>query len=296
MGAALAFPQNASAQYENHPELWSATLTVGHATAIDGSDYYGYDSSSALGALTDVDFMYRGGTYTISSIAASADQVTFVTNGLRFVHHTLTLHIGTHAVVLDGDHIQGGVYQFTNPGLSWSAGDTVAVRITTSGPSAPGSLAATPGAGQVTLSWAAPAKIGGSAITGYQYRRSRDGGTTWSPDWTDIASSATATSHAVTGLTAGTTYTFQLRAVNTQGNGLHSATAMATVLAANQAATGTPVITGTAQVGRTLTAGKGTIADGNGVPAESTFGYSGSGSPAPPRLTSPTRPRRPMCR
>ena len=43
--------------------------------------------------------------------------------------------------------------------------------------------------------------------------------------------------------------------------------------AANNPATGKPAITGTAKVGRTLTAGKGTIADADGVPAESTFTY-----------------------
>ena len=41
----------------------------------------------------------------------------------------------------------------------------------------------------------------------------------------------------------------------------------------NNPATGKPAITGTAKVGLTLTAGKGTIADADGVPAESTFTY-----------------------
>ena len=274
--AAVAPP---SAQYENHPELWSGTVTVGEWT-LQSKDWYGYNSFQNKGALTDVDFTYKGGPFTIPFIGISTDLVGIGFSGSGSLRYhasrdkTQTLHIGAHAFVIDPiRHVSSGEYAFTNPGLSWSVGDTVAMRITTSEPGAPGNVAAAPGAGQVTLSWAAPAKIGGSAITGYQYRRSSDGGTTWSPDWTDIASSATATSHLVTGLTGGTTYTFQLRAVNTQGSGLHSATAMATAAAANQAATGAPAITGTAQVGRTLTAGKGTIADGNGVPAESTFGY-----------------------
>ncbi len=274
--AAVAPP---SAQYENHPELWSASLTVGQWTIPFQGHGYGYNSFTSSGALTDVDFTYKGKAFTVSYIGIGTDIVFFggtpgLVGNLLSSRFNLTLHIGAHTFAIDRAHeTSSGEFVFTNPGLSWSVGDTVAMRITTSEPGAPGSLAAAPGAGQVTLSWAAPAKIGGSAITGYQYRRSSDGGTTWSPDWTDIASSATATSHVVTGLTAGTAYTFQLRAVNTQGSGLHSATAMATALAANQAATGAPAITGTAQVGRTLTAGKGTIADGNGVPAESTFGY-----------------------
>ena len=41
----------------------------------------------------------------------------------------------------------------------------------------------------------------------------------------------------------------------------------------NRAASGRPAISGTATVGSTLTANKGTIADADGVPAESTFNY-----------------------
>ena len=41
----------------------------------------------------------------------------------------------------------------------------------------------------------------------------------------------------------------------------------------NRAATGQPTIRGTATIGSTLTAAKGTIADADGVPAESTFTY-----------------------
>ena len=44
-------------------------------------------------------------------------------------------------------------------------------------------------------------------------------------------------------------------------------------LPANNAATGTPTISGTATVGQTLMAAKGTIADADGVPAESAFTY-----------------------
>ena len=72
---------------------------------------------------------------------------------------------------------------------------------------------------QVTLSWAA-ADDHGSTVTGYQYRRSSDGGITWLPDWTDITDSSALTTHyTVTGLDLGTTYTFELRALNAIGHG-----------------------------------------------------------------------------
>ncbi len=94
-------------------------------------------------------------------------------------------------------------------------------------PAAVASLTAVPGDGQVTLTWQAPASDGGASISGYEYRQSKDGGTTWQPDWTAIANSdAQTTSHTASGLTNGTTYTFAVRAVNRVGKGAaRSATA-----------------------------------------------------------------------
>ena len=85
-------------------------------------------------------------------------------------------------------------------------------------PGPPQDLAATPGDGQVTLRWSAPASDGGSPITGYAYRYSADGGTTWAQDWPTQAN-VTTTSAVVDGLTNGTTYTFQVRAHNNVGAG-----------------------------------------------------------------------------
>ena len=101
-------------------------------------------------------------------------------------------------------------------------------------PAAPAGLSATPGDGQVTLSWTDP---GDATIDKYQV--SSDGGTSFA----DIAGSgASTTSHIVRGLTNGTAYGFALRAVNASGTGAVSSIA-ATPLAvpaapSNLAATG----------------------------------------------------------
>ena len=80
-------------------------------------------------------------------------------------------------------------------------------------PAAPGSLTATPGVGQVILNWTTPTIPTGTLITKYQYRQSTDGGTNWAPVWADIPSSDAATKeHTVSGLTDGTTYTFEVLA------------------------------------------------------------------------------------
>ncbi|MYH71145.1 MAG: hypothetical protein F4153_00960, partial [Acidimicrobiia bacterium] len=80
-----------------------------------------------------------------------------------------------------------------------------------------GELGADPGDGQVALSWASDSS-GGSAITKWQYRQSSNGGGYGA--WTDIADSGPdTTSHVVTGLDNGTSYTFQVRAVSQVGTG-----------------------------------------------------------------------------
>ena len=79
----------------------------------------------------------------------------------------------------------------------------------------------------VTLTWntGSAGHLNGAvtAITGYEYRQSTDGGKNWNPDWTDIpGSDASTVSHQVTGLRNDTGYTFQVRAVNAVGKGAAS--------------------------------------------------------------------------
>ena len=86
-------------------------------------------------------------------------------------------------------------------------------------PYAPDNLSAAGGNGQVTLTWDDPDD---TTITGYQYQQAEGEGEFG--DWADILGSmATTTSHTVTGLTNGTSYTFAVRAVNDSlGNGAAS--------------------------------------------------------------------------
>ena len=90
-------------------------------------------------------------------------------------------------------------------------------------PDAPRNLLADGTDGAVTLAWDAPENDGGSAITDYEYRIDRRN------PWTSIGS--TNTTHTVTGLVNGTTYLFEVRAVNAVGKSFASRRAEATPVA-----------------------------------------------------------------
>ncbi len=107
-------------------------------------------------------------------------------------------------------------------------------------PSAPTGLTAEPAPDEtpqlaVALSWTAPNSDGGSAITSHQYRYNRNSGSFG--NWTTIANSAAnganATSFTVKGLSAVnnalTTFEFEVRAINDNGNGAESDPATAAI-------------------------------------------------------------------
>ena len=123
------------------------------------------------------------------------------------------------------------------------------------------------GSDRINLSWTAPAMDGGSAITGYRIEVSTDGAT-----WTDLVADtgSTTTTYSHTGLSVGDTRHYRISAINVNGTGPASDTAMATIAST---ATGAPAITpaNAFRVPGVLTANKGSIADANGLPLESTF-------------------------
>jgi hypothetical protein len=93
-------------------------------------------------------------------------------------------------------------------------------------PSAPFALMAGVASAQVSVSWTAPSSTGGSAVTGYNVYMSTAPGA----GGAKIAS-VTATNYTATGLTNGTTYYFEVTAVNTAGEGPASTQVSATPVA-----------------------------------------------------------------
>ena len=98
---------------------------------------------------------------------------------------------------------------------------------TTTVPQSPTSLAAVAvSTSQINLSWNAPTNNGGSAITGYKIERSTNAGSTWSTIVANTASTSTAFSDM--GLTANTSYTYRVSAINSVGTSSPSNIASAT--------------------------------------------------------------------
>ncbi len=110
---------------------------------------------------------------------------------------------------------------------------------TATAPGAPTGLTAT-ASGQTTinLSWTAPTNTGGAAITGYQIEVSPNG----TDNWTNLVpnTNSTATTYAHTGLTAGTTRHYRVRAINSVDPGAASNVAMATTSPPAATAPGVP--------------------------------------------------------
>jgi uncharacterized repeat protein (TIGR02543 family) len=98
-------------------------------------------------------------------------------------------------------------YPISNPTPATQA---LSITIDPAVPAVPQGFTATPGDGQVTLSWTAPTSDGGSPITKYQVQKDNDA-------WIDVTDG---TSYTYTGLTNGTEYTFKVRAVNAAGEGV----------------------------------------------------------------------------
>ena len=99
-----------------------------------------------------------------------------------------------------------------------------------SAPDMPQDLTATQGVASVRLAWAAPKSDGGSPIIRYEYRHEAGTSVPSSTNWTPAG---TAQSVTVTGLMGGTEYTFEVRAVNSIGNGQPATESARTVVTEN---------------------------------------------------------------
>jgi hypothetical protein len=107
-------------------------------------------------------------------------------------------------------------YQGTASGVAtFTVGSgTTTFTATAMAPTAPTGLTTTAATSQINLTWNAPANTGGTAVTGYQvFRGTNPGG-----EGAVAIASPTSTSYTDTAATAGTTYYYTVKAVNSVGN------------------------------------------------------------------------------
>jgi hypothetical protein len=188
---------------------------------------------------------HNNGTEVVLDSATGAGDIEYLlrmeweivgsTTTLRgYVDGVLTLEGTTGNHITPGNvgissYRQGGTLYFDD----FEAGVLVPPVLTP--PGVPTGLTATAGDGQVSLTWSAPGSNGGSAITDYQVQwRTTAGPGSWN---TFSDGTSTATSATVTGLTNGTSYDFQVAAINAIGTGSFSATDTETPVSA-----GSPVV------------------------------------------------------
>ena len=138
----------------------------------------------------------------------------------------------------------------------------------------------TAGTGELAVTWQEPESNGGSEVTGYRVQWKLATGS-WNTEADVSSETTTGTSYTITSLALDTEYAVRVIAANGVGDGPASAERTETAQAKtseqrdsapNTPATGAPAISGTAQVGETLTAGTGGISDENGL-EDASFSY-----------------------
>ena len=119
----------AAADHGRTNDVWSATLT-----AAEAQPDVGYDDFLSLGALSNRNFTYQGVDYVIEGVIQKSGSLSFrfstIPTSLR--SSALTLHVGNSQFALSGSTLDSKALVWNNSGLSWSAGDTVELKL--SGP------------------------------------------------------------------------------------------------------------------------------------------------------------------
>jgi hypothetical protein len=187
------------------PGSESVTLSWSPPASDGGSAILSYTATASPGGAS-------------CSTAATSCTVTGLTNGTTY-SFTVT---ATNAV-----------------GTGPASGPAIATpQAAATAPGAPQGLSATPGNAQATLSWAAPASDGGSAILSYTATASPSGATC----------TTAGTSCTITGLANGTSYSFTVTATNAVGTGPASTPATATPATVPGAPQGVGATPGNSQV------------------------------------------------
>lgn len=214
-----------SATVPGAPTVSSVTGSTGTLTVTMAAP-----ASNGGSAITGYEFQYRvvgAASWTSAGVSTTVTKViTGLIDGLRY-------------------EVRGAATNIAGiGGFSAASGPWVTLIVT---PGAPVNVIATPGsAGQVTLTWQAPANDGGTTITGYQFQTAPDE----SGVWFYTTTAGNVLSFNVTGLGGASKYNFRVAAISSAGTGAYSAPS-ATVTTASSGSAPTTVGSFTATSGQT---------------------------------------------
>ncbi len=245
---------------------WSATMTV--EWVYQGYGYYSTDAKKA-GSLSPASFEVDSTTYTVKMVETRGWMYIGVDRELPF-DFVLELD-GVRFASGDASfrtYSYGNIYRWERTGLSWRDGDTVEVRLlrTFEDETAVNSAAT----GAPTIS--GTAQVGETLTAGTSGIEDTDGLDNaaftyqWLADDTQITG-ATGSTYTLADADEGKSISVRVSFSDDAGNEetLTSEATDAVAATPNNPATGAPTISGTAQVGETLTADTSGIADEDGV-------------------------------
>ena len=235
---------------------WSATMTVETRGGFTGYSYWGRPH---LGSLSESEVEWDGKTHYVRYVFLNDGELRLGLNeGMFSTGFVLSVgdeEFGSAEAVVD----RGGAsyrFRWDDPGLGWSEGNEVAVSLVQSDQNTPALGAPTiGGTAQVgetlTADTSGVEDADGLDNVSYSYQ--------WIAGGVDI-DGANASAYTLT--SSEQDQTIQVRVSFTDDAGNNETLTSA---AANRAATGAPTISGTAQVGETLTADASRIADADGL-------------------------------
>ena len=225
-----------AADLAGRTSIWTATLTVETVTLGDSFVIaYGFDGT--FGDLSDKTFTIGPNDYEIDEVKVlrstnrgnldfslkNANLTTAEKTALR-IHVCNVAYDFSAATGPSGTHS----YQWA-AGLNWSSETSRTLHLslpTITVPGAPQNLMVMAGDEDVALSWSAPTSNGGAAIIRYEYRHAAGTTVPTSTSWTNVddsidlgTSTSDETGVTITTLTNATQYAFEVRAVNSVGDG-----------------------------------------------------------------------------
>jgi len=177
---------------------------------LSSFSHFGENSVHLAAPGTNIYSTYRGGLYaTLSGTSMAAPHVAGVAALLLAQNPTWTPQQLIAAMVSSVRTVPSLAGRVRTGGIV-NAQAALQINSFVTTPTQPRNFTVTPGNTVAILSWSTPASNGGSAIARYQV--STNSGMSW-------VNASSSTSHTFTGLSAGTTYTFRVRAVNSTGAG-----------------------------------------------------------------------------